>query len=73
MTSKDGEKLRKNIHLRFIGSCRFMKPSFDKLASGVDADQSKNPIEFYTGDEIFKFMRCKGVYPYEYTNSWEKF
>lgn len=50
-----------------------MKPSFDKLASGVDADQSKNPIEFYTGDEIFKFMRCKGVYPYEYTNSWEKF
>ena len=50
-----------------------MKPSFDKLASGVDADQSKNPVELYMGDEIFKFMRCKGVYPYEYTNSWEEF
>lgn len=57
VTNKDGEKLCKNIHLRFMDSCRFIKPSLDKRASDLDADQSKKFTEFYTEDRVFKFMR----------------
>ena len=28
---------------------------------------------FYQKDDIFKLTRRKGVYPYEYIDSWEKF
>ena len=40
-----------------MDSCRFIKPSLDKLASDLDADQSKKFTEFYTEDRVFKFMR----------------
>ena len=35
--------------------------------------QCKHFREFYKEDEVFKLMRRKGVYPYEYMDSWEKF
>ena len=45
----------------------------DKLALNLDDDQCKNLRECYKEDKVFKLMRCKGVYPYEYTDSWKKF
>ena len=30
-------------------------------------------MESYNEEEVFKLMRGKGVYPYEYINSWKKF
>ena len=50
-----------------------MASSLDELASNLDDDQCKNLRKFYQDDEIFKLMRRKGVYPYEYMDSWDKF
>ena len=71
--NKEGELKDKKIQLRFIDSFRFMASSLDKLSSNLTDDQCKNLRSFYNGDEIFKLMRRKGVYPYEYMDSWEKF
>ena len=70
---EDGKEVCKNIQLRFIDSCRFMASSLDKLASNLDDDQCKNLREFYKEDEVFRLMRRKSVYPYEYMDGWKKF
>ena len=44
----------------------------DKLASNLDDDQCKHLSEFYKENEVFRLMRRKGVYPYEYMDGWEK-
>ena len=69
VTDKDGKEVRKKSQLRFIDSCRFIASSLDKLASNLDDDQ--NMRDFYTREDIFKLMRQKRVYPYEYMDSWE--
>ena len=50
-----------------------MASSLDKLASNLDDDQCKNLRQFFDDEEQFRLMRRKGVYPYEYVDSWEKF
>ena len=63
---EDGKEVHKNIQLRFIDSFRFMASSLDKLVSNLDEDQRKNLREFYREEEVYRLMRRKGVYPYEY-------
>ena len=70
---KDVTEVRKNIQLRFIYILRFMASSLDKLASNLHDDQCKHLREFYKEDEVFRLMRRKGIYPYEYMNGWKKF
>ena len=50
---EDGKEVCKNIQLRFIGSCRYMTSSLDKLASNLDDDQYRHHREFYKEDEVF--------------------
>ena len=69
----DGKPVTKKIELRFIDSFRFMASSLDSLARNLTDDQCKNLRWFYQDQEVFKLMRCKGVYPYEYMDSWERF
>ena len=49
-----------------------MTLGLDKLASNVDDDQCKHFREFYKEEEVFRLMRHKGAYPYEYMDDWEK-
>ena len=72
VSNKDGKEVHKNIQLRFIDSCRFMASGLDKLASNLDDDQCKHLREFYKEEEVFRLMRRKGVYPYEYMDGWKK-
>ena len=72
-TNKDGEEVDKLIELRFIDSFKFMASSLDSL--------TKNLVS--SGHKLFGFKDCselqydlltrKGVYPYEYMNSWNRF
>ena len=66
-----GKPFIKNIELRFIDSFRFMGKSLDELSKNLSNDECKNLRWFY--HDNFKIMRRKGVYPYEYIDSWEKF
>ena len=63
VSNKDGTEVCKNTQLRFIDSCRFMASSLSKLASNLGDDQCKHLREFYKGDEVFRLIRRKSVYP----------
>ena len=74
VTDEDGEPVyKKKIELRFIDSFRFMASSLDSLARNLTDEECKNLRWFYQEDNIFKLMRWKGIYPYEYMDSWERF
>ena len=69
----DGKPVTKKIELRFIDSFRFMASSLDSLARNLtDESVQKSAMVLSRGD-VFKLMRRKGVYPYEYMDSWERF
>ena len=73
VSNEDGKEVRKHIQLRFIDSCRFTASDLDKMASNLGDDQCKHLREFYKEEEVFRLMRRKGVYPYEYMDGCEKF
>ena len=58
-------------HLHFIDSFQFMSQSLDKLSSNLPEDRF-----IYTGGEIdgdLDLMKKKGVYPYDYMDSFSRF
>ena len=59
-------------HLTFIDSFQFMSSSLDKLVSNLPRESLK-----YTSNEFqdkkLELMSQKGVYPYDYVDSFEKF
>ena len=66
VSNKDSTEVCKNLQLRFIDNCRFMALSLNELAPNLDDDQCKQLREFYKEEKVFRAMRRKGVYPYEY-------
>ena len=88
-TNKKGEKCQINInaipnnmekymafmlgnHLTFIDSFQFMSSSLEKLVSNLPRKLFKYTSQVFEGDE-FDLMVKKGVYPYDYIDSFEKF
>ena len=59
-------------HLNFIDSFQFMISSLDKLVSNLPKELFKYTSEEFTGDKL-SLMSQKGVYPYDYMDSFEKF
>ena len=59
-------------HLNFIDSFQFMNSSLDKLVSNLPKENLKYTSEEFTGKK-FSLMSQKGVYPYDYMDSFEKF
>ena len=67
---KDKGKTKK-IQFRFINSFRFMASSFDSLTNNlVKGGKKLTRFEDYSIDQL---LVRKGVYPYEYMTSWDKF
>ena len=61
------------IHkIRFIDSFKFMAASLGSLVNNLPEDAFNNLKKYYTGDKLSLVMR-KGVYPYEYMDSLERF
>ena len=88
-TKKNGEKCQMNInaipnnmekymafmlgnHLTFIDSFQFMSSSLEKLVSNLPKETLKYTSQRFKGDK-FDLMIRKGVYPYDYMDSFKKF
>ncbi|XP_063934705.1 uncharacterized protein LOC135146499 [Zophobas morio] len=60
------------VSLRFIDTFRFMPYSLDKLSSNLDNSQKIITQTNCNNMEEFYLLNRKGVFPYDYINSWEK-
>ena len=88
-TNKDGKKCQMNInaipnnmekymafmlgnHLTFLDSFQFMSSSLDKLVNNLPKESLKYTSKMFKGTK-FDLMVRKGVYPYDYMDSFDKF
>ena len=70
--NKKGEIKPRTFNIRFIDSFKFMNTSLDSLVNNLPEEAFKNIKKYYTGGELTLIKR-KGVYPYEYMDSIERF
>ena len=59
-------------YLVFIDSFRFMSSSLSNLVNNLPAEAFKYTGQVFQGEQL-SLMTKKGVYPYDYMNSFEKF
>ena len=88
-TNKKGEKCQMNInaipnnmekymafmlgnHLTFIDSFQFMSSSLEKLVSNLPRESLKYTSQIFKNEKL-DLMSKKGVYPYDFMDSFEKF
>ena len=70
--NKEGKTENKTHNIRFIYSFKFMSDSLDNLVNNLPEEAFNNIKRYYTGDEL-NLIKRKGVYPYEYMDSIERF
>ena len=61
-----------NNNIVFIDSMLFINSSLDKLAKNLSSEDFKYLSEEFSGEEL-ELVKKKGIYPYEYFNSFKKF
>ena len=70
---KEGNERMKEMELRFIDSIKFMSSSLDSLVNNL----ARGGHEFWGfenyNDPQRELLIRKGIYPYEYMDSWNKF
>ena len=88
-TNKKGEKCQMNInaipnnmekymafmlgnHLVFLDSFQFMSSSLEKLVNNLPKEALKYTSKMFKGDKL-DLMAQKGVYPYDYMDSFNRF
>ena len=70
---KLGNEKEKLIKLRFIDSFKFMSSSLDSLTRNLVGSMTKL-FGFENHSELqYELLTRKGVYPYEYMTSWDRF
>ena len=70
--NKKGEIKNKTHDIRFIDSFKFMSGSLDELVKNLPETAFNNTKRYYTGDQL-NLLKRKGVYPYDYMDSIERF
>lgn len=60
------------IELRFLDSLKFMSSSLDALAKNLNPSQFTHMSKFYSGEKLNLLIK-KGIYPYDYMDSLEKY
>ena len=71
--SKEGDDKDKLIKLRFINSFKFMASSLDSLMNNL-VKGGRKLFGFEDYSELqYNLLARKGIYPYEYMSSWNKF
>ncbi|XP_074025815.1 uncharacterized protein [Leptinotarsa decemlineata] len=61
-----------SITYRFLDSFRFMASSLDKLSSYLNHSEKLITKSFCKNQEEFKLLSKKGIFPYDYFDSWDK-
>ena len=61
-----------NKNIVFIDSMLFMNSSLQKLVKNLISKDFKYLSEVYSGEKL-ELVKKKGIYPYEYFNSFKKF
>ena len=61
-----------NKNLVFIDSMQLMNSNLDKLVQNLNDKDFKHSSEEFSGEKL-KLVKQKGVYPYEYMNSFKRF
>ena len=61
-----------NKNLVFIDSMQFMNSSLDSLVKNLISEDLKYSSEEFSGEKL-KLVKEKGIYPYEYMNSFKRF
>ena len=70
---KNSEEKDKFIELRFIDSFKFMASSLDLLMNNlVKGGRKLTGLEDYS-ELQYNLLTRKGIYPYEYVYSWDRF
>ena len=69
----EGNEKDKFIELRFIDSFKFMTSSLDSLTSNLVHSGRKLFGFEYCSEVQYELLTRKGIYPYEYMSSWDKF
>ena len=59
-------------HLTFIDSFQFMSSSLERLVGNIPRESLKYTSQVFEGEELDLMVR-KGVYPYDYMDSFDKF
>ena len=59
-------------HLVFLDSLQFISSSLDRLVSNLPNDAFKYTSEKIKNDKKLKLMKQKGVYPYDYRDSFNR-
>ena len=80
-TDGNGDERDKFVKLRFIDSFKFMVSSLDSLTNNLvkggspegAPDRKLTGFEDYSELQYIKYLRERGIYPYEYISSWDKF
>ena len=71
--NKEGNERMKKMELKFIDSIKFVSSSLDSLVNNL----AKGSHEFWGFDNYncrqYELLIRKGIYPYEYMDSWDKF
>ncbi|CAP20729.2 Protein CBG24022 [Caenorhabditis briggsae] len=64
---------RKRYEIRFLDSLGFMPSSLDYLSSNLQNDECVITKKYYDNENIFSLLRRKGVYPYDFMDSFKKY
>ena len=71
-TNKEGKDKPIKHKIRFIDSFKFMSDSLESLVNNLPDDAFNNLERCYKGEKL-SLVKRKGVYPYEYMDSLERF
>ena len=71
-TNKEGKDKDIKHKIRFIDSFKFMSDSLESLVNNLPDDGFNNLERYYKGEKL-SLVKEKGLYPYEYMDSLERF